>query len=96
MRPSQGQTAEQPRQLTYEEFLAWCDEDTLAEWVNGDMVMTAPAATRHQTLAGFLAMVLGTYVEHHEVGRILIAPLQMKTGATLPGRAPDVIFLARE
>lgn len=24
---------------TYEEFLAWCDEDTWAEWVDGEVVM---------------------------------------------------------
>jgi hypothetical protein len=41
MPPSQAQVAEQPRKMTYEEFLDWCDEDTLAEWVDGDVVMTA-------------------------------------------------------
>jgi ABC-type polysaccharide/polyol phosphate transport system ATPase subunit len=26
--------------MTYEEFLAWADEDTLAEWVDGEVVRT--------------------------------------------------------
>ena len=33
-----------PKKMTYEEFLAWADEDTLAEWVDGEVVMTSPAS----------------------------------------------------
>ncbi|HDN80831.1 MAG TPA: Uma2 family endonuclease, partial [Chloroflexi bacterium] len=29
--------------MTYEEFLDWADEDTLAEWVDGEVVMYSPA-----------------------------------------------------
>ena len=32
--------------ISYEEFLEWCDEDTLAEWVDGEIVMTSPASRR--------------------------------------------------
>jgi hypothetical protein len=28
--------------MTYEEFLAWADEDTWAEWVNGEVVILVP------------------------------------------------------
>ena len=41
----------QPRKMTYEEFLAWAGEDTLAEWVDGEVVMYSPASERHQHLA---------------------------------------------
>jgi len=27
--------------MSYEEFLDWCDEDTLAEWVDGQVVITS-------------------------------------------------------
>ena len=33
--------------ISYEEFLDWCDEDTLAEWVDGEIIMTSPASERH-------------------------------------------------
>ena len=33
----------EPDKMTYEQFLAWADEDTHAEWVNGEVVMTSPA-----------------------------------------------------
>ena len=38
--------------LSYEEFLDWCDEDTLAEWVDGEITMYSPASNRHQDLSG--------------------------------------------
>lgn len=94
MRPSQASAVERPQKITYEEFLEWCDEDTLAEWVDGDIVMTSPASYPHQALVGFLAIILGTYVEQRELGLIIIPPFQMKTGPHLSGREPDLIFLA--
>jgi hypothetical protein len=33
--------------MTYEEFLAWVDESTWAEWVNGEVIILTPAALRH-------------------------------------------------
>jgi ABC-type thiamine transport system ATPase subunit len=47
----------EPRKMTYEEFLAWADEDTLAEWVDGEVVMYSPASKRHQSIADFLTSV---------------------------------------
>ena len=78
--------------MTYEEFLAWADEDTLAEWVDGEVVMTSPASVRHQLIGDFLLKVLGTYVERHDLGMVLSAPFQMKLEH---GREPDLLFLAQ-
>ncbi|RMF86648.1 MAG: Uma2 family endonuclease, partial [Nitrospinota bacterium] len=35
---------EVPGKLSYEEFLAWCDEDTWAEWVDGEVILLTPAS----------------------------------------------------
>ena len=40
----------QARKLSYDEFLAWCDEDTWAEWANGEVVVVSPASDCHQDL----------------------------------------------
>ncbi|MFQ6102134.1 MAG: Uma2 family endonuclease [Anaerolineae bacterium] len=53
----------QQHEMTYEEFLAWADEDTLAEWVDGEVVMYGPASARHQDISGFLQSVLRSFVE---------------------------------
>jgi len=55
--------AEPPR-MSYEEFLQWADEDTLAEWVDGEIIMTSPASKRHQDIADILTSVLRSFVEH--------------------------------
>ena len=83
-----------PRKMTYEEFLAWADEDTLAEWVDGEVVMTSPASKRHQDLVGFLYEVMHTYSQMHGLGAVLQAPFQMKLARS--GREPDLLFVANE
>ena len=87
-------TPTQPPRMSYEEFLQWADEDTLAEWVDGEIIMTSPASKRHQQLLGFLEKVLGVFVEQHDLGIVLSAPFQMKLERS--GREPDLLFVARE
>jgi Uma2 family endonuclease len=78
--------------MPYEQFLAWANEDTLAEWVNGEVIMTSPASWRHQEIVFFLASVTRTFVEQHNLGAVLIAPFQMKLEQ---GREPDILFVAK-
>jgi Uma2 family endonuclease len=82
--------------MSYEEFLDWCDEDTLAEWVDGQVVMTSPASYRHQIVADFLLKTLGVYVEHRGLGLVISAPFQMKLSAAHSGREPDLLFITQE
>ncbi len=84
------------KKMTYEEFLAWCDEDTWAEWVDGEVIVLTPASEKHQALRGFLEAILSIYTQQHDLGRVIGAPFQMKTGPELPGREPDILFIARE
>jgi len=84
----------QPARMSYEEFLDWLDEDTLAEWVDGEVLMTSPASLRHQSISRFLAQVMGVYAEQHDLGEIILAPFQMKLAES--GREPDLLFVARE
>ncbi len=80
--------------MTYEEFLNWADEDTWAEWVNGEVVMTSPANTRHQHIVHFLLNLVRPFVEQRNLGVVLSAPFQMKLSQS--GREPDLLFVARE
>jgi Uma2 family endonuclease len=82
--------------MSYEEFLDWCDEDTLAEWVDGQVVMTSPASLHHQVVADFLVQTLGIYVQEQQLGRIISAPFQMKLSVPRSGREPDVLFITQE
>ena len=84
----------QPVHMSYEEFLDWADEDTLAEWVEGEVIVTSPASEPHQNLVGFLSSVLRTFVEQHELGQLLVAPFQMKLETS--GREPDLLFIGSD
>ncbi len=84
-----------PGPMTYEQFLDWADEDTLAEWVDGEVVMTSPASDRHQKLVYFLVPLLQGFVNLHKLGEVQGAPFQMKLPAS-SGREPDVLFIAAD
>ncbi len=81
-----------PLQMSYEQFLEWADEDTLAEWENGEVIMASPASYRHQDLVRFLLSVVGIYVETRNLGVIQTAPFQMKLLSS--GREPDLLFVS--
>ncbi len=83
-----------PAKMTYEEFLAQADEDTPAEWVDGEVVLMSPASKRHQDVADFLTVLLRHFVEAHQLGLVLSAPFQMKLAARPSGREPDVLFVS--
>ncbi len=85
-----------PGPVTFEEFLAWCDEDTHAEWVNGAIVMMSPASDQHQNLSDFLLAVLRLYVEAHQLGWVRSAPFHMRTEVHPSGREPDLMFVIGE
>jgi len=89
-------TPDASEKLSYEEFLEWTDEDMNAEWVDGEVIMTSPASDEHQDESGFLTSVLRIFVRHHRLGWVRNAPFQMKTGPNLPGREPDIVYLAPE
>lgn len=82
--------------MTYEEFLAWADEDTRAEWVNGEVVFMGQVSKLHQVVGGFLLTLIKLFVEAHQLGQVFYESFQMKTGDELPGRLPDIIFVANE
>jgi Uma2 family endonuclease len=83
-----------PGKITCEEFLDWADEDTFAEWVDGEVVWMSPITEEHDSLFGFLQPVLRIVVEVRGLGRVFSEPFQMKTGPDLPGRVPDIMFVA--
>jgi Uma2 family endonuclease len=85
-----GQTA----RMTYDEFLEWADEDTVAEWVDGEVIMPSPASSRHQRIQRFLLNLTAQYVEFRGLGEMFGAPYQMKLTRT--GREPDVLFVATD
>ena len=80
--------------MTYEEFLEWADEDTHAEWVDGEIVSDESSFDDHQEIGGFLLAALKIFVQARNLGVIRYESYQMKIGANLPGREPDILFVS--
>jgi Uma2 family endonuclease len=80
--------------MTWEEFHDWADEDTTAEWVDGEILVPSPVSLRHQRIANFLYRVLSDFVVAHVGGEVLNAPFMMKLGSS--AREPDVLVVSRE
>jgi Uma2 family endonuclease len=85
-----------PGPVTFEEFLAWCDEDTHAEWVDGEIIMMSPASDQHQNLVEFLITVLRLFNESQQAGWVRVAPFIMRTTIHPSGREPDILFVTSE
>ncbi len=83
------------RTLTEEEFVAWCGEDTKAEWVDGQVVMMSPANYSHANLTAFLLSLLRTWVEDHGMGLVL-GPEFATRLSPRSRRVPDLMFIAKE
>ncbi|MDW8326859.1 MAG: Uma2 family endonuclease [Anaerolineales bacterium] len=81
--------------MTYDEYLAWAGEENfLAEWVNGEVIVHMPATQLHQAVKIFLVQFLNSFVRLFGLGRVLDAPFEMKLSPSGPAREPDVLFVA--
>ena len=84
-----------PARLPYEEFLKRYSGGQHVEWVNGEVVQMPAVSDQHDDIFGFLYTGLRHFAEFHKLGRVLSDPFQMKPAAHLPGRAPDIQFVAK-
>jgi Uma2 family endonuclease len=80
--------------MSYEEFLAWADEDVHAEWVDGEVTVFVPPNERHQQIVGFLVTLLRLYVRSLRLGEVLQAPFEVRLRDS--AREPDILFVGRE
>ena len=82
--------------VSYDEFLEWADEDTRAEWVDGDIIFMSPISDAHQDIVEFFLTLLRHHVEHHEEGWVRSSTFQMKLDVIPSGREPDIVYLHEE
>ena len=87
-----------PRQkkITYEEFLEFPWDNPRVEWIDGEVIEMSPVSRVHSSINGFLFKLISHFAEHFDLGEVLFDPFNMKTGPSLAGRAPDILFVAKE
>jgi Uma2 family endonuclease len=89
-------TTQERLTMSYEEFLAFGEDTTHAEWVEGEVIVLMPPKTVHARTASFLLRLLSFYADLRDLGEVIAAPFEMRI---LPGRSsrePDILFVARE
>jgi Uma2 family endonuclease len=80
--------------MTEAEFVAWCDSDTWAEWVDGEVIVMSPVNFEHADLHAFLLRLVGGFVEERELGRVVTEPFQIRFAELRRRRSPDIIFIS--
>ncbi|MBC8262495.1 MAG: Uma2 family endonuclease [Anaerolineales bacterium] len=83
------------RPMTEEEFVAWCDEDIKAEYIDGEVIVYTPVSRRHDELTWFLGTLLKLFVEKNELGSIHGPEFQVRLRAGVR-RVPDLLFINKE
>ena len=90
-RPSPGT---KPNRMTYDEFLRRYMNGEHLEWVKGEVVAMSPVTREHEDERKFLIKIIDEYVGLKEIGAVSCEPYNMKIGHGLPGRSPDILFVA--
>ena len=76
--------------MTFEEFLAWSNEDTRAEWVDGRVETLMPVSLAHLRITRFLIFVLEYYLNVQRLGELIHAPFLMRLPSRPSGREPGL------
>jgi Uma2 family endonuclease len=82
--------------MSYEEFLALPGDGQQMEWVDGEAIIFVPPNVRHQLLSGFLFFLLNGFAGLFNLGRVIAAPVEMRTRPNGPAREPDILFVGRD
>lgn len=80
--------------MSYDDFLAWADEDVHAEWAEGEVTVFMPPNIRHQFIANFFQALLTLFADAFDLGDVLGAPLEMRARPDGPAREPDILSIA--
>lgn len=84
-----------PGKVTYEEFLDWLDDETHAEWVDGEIVLMSPVQLRHDAIVFFLRALLTFLLEDRAA--VHGEPVQVRLPERLRrGRSPDIVVVLNE
>ncbi len=87
--------------MSYQEYLAWADEDVHSEWVAslseqvGEVIIQMPPKNLHQVLVGFLHHIIGLFATIFDLGVVRTAPFEVLLGSDGPSREPDLLFIAK-
>src|SRR5438045_9509888 len=77
------------RKMTEQEFVDWVG-DGWAEWVNGEVIIMSPVSFRHAEIFSFLVLLIGSFVDDRDLGKVLTEPFQIRFSRQKSRRSPDL------
>ena len=83
------------RTMTEEEFVDWCDADTRAEYVDGEVIVMSPESGVSEDSRWFVGVILRTYVEAKNLGLMRGPNFQVRLRRGLR-RVPELLFISNE
>lgn len=90
--PSKADSSE--LRMTYQQFLRkYMDRPDRVEWVDGKVEAMAAVSNWHSELQFFVGGLLRVFVDARHPGFVGGEQYNMKTGANLPGRSPDLMVV---
>jgi Uma2 family endonuclease len=82
-------------EMTEDEFVAWCDSETRAEWVDGKVVVMSPSSVEQDDLTGWLGGILRIFLDHHDLGRVLGPNITARFANQRRRRVPDLLVVLK-
>ena len=79
--------------MSEREFVDWAFERVDAEWVDGEVILMAPANQDHETLDEWLGRLLGEFIEQRDLGSLL-RNMFVRLGKRPSRRVPDLMFIS--
>ena len=78
--------------MTEDEYEAWCDSDVNAEWVDGEVILMAPANNEHESIDEWFGRLLGNFVEESDAG-VLRRNMFVRLAKQRSRRVPDLTVI---
>lgn len=75
-------------------FYAWIDEQTKAEFINGEVVVHSPVRRKHWKITDLLSSLLSIYVRLNKLG--VIGTEKVMVALTRNDYEPDIVFFKAE
>jgi Uma2 family endonuclease len=85
-----------PQKMSYEAFLEWADEDTFAEWVDGEVILFMSVKRIHQKTLSFLYALLQLFTRFYNLGEVYEAPYPVLLRGGRSHREPDIFFVSSQ
>ena len=81
--------------LTYDDFVRFPDDGLRHELIDGEHYVTPSPNTKHQQVSLSLCLLVGTWLEHHPIGRLFYAPFDV-VFTRFDVVEPDLLYLSNE